>query len=195
MTCGLLLPSVTLHFYLVFPRPKRLLERLRLGVLLLVYGPPVVFLVLLLNAYLRLRGLYPSAAGDSPDPAAVARTLREMLFYIYLYFGVAALLYLASVASLLQVDRLLSDGVRYFLLSFLAGVVYYGLAFVGLLLVNSRGGEGPSLGQAFLVSGTALVLLVALDLTRGRLKSVLDRHYRREKHQLDSTWRRMSEAI
>ena len=30
---------------------------------------------------------------------------------------------------------------------------------------------------------------------RARLKSVLDHHFRREKHQLDRTWRRMSEAI
>ena len=99
---------------------------------------------------------------------------------------------------LMQLDQLLSSGVIYFLLSFLAGLVYYGLAFVGLFVVNSRGGElggGPSLVQAFLVSGTALVLLVALDLMRGRLKVALDRHFRREKHQLDRTWRRMSEAI
>ena len=46
-----------------------------------------------------------------------------------------------------------------------------------------------------LVSSTALLLLTALDLMRGRLKSVLDRHFRREKHQLDRTWQRMSEAI
>ena len=71
---------------------------------------------------------------------------------------------------LMQLDQLLSSGVVYFLLSFLAGLVYYGLAFVGLFLVNSRGGEGPSLTQALLVSSTALVLLVALDLMRGRLK-------------------------
>ena len=95
----------------------------------------------------------------------------------------------------MQLDQLLSSGVVYFLLSFLAGLVYYGMAFVGLFLVNSRGGEGPSLTQALLVSGTALVLLMALDLMRGRLKSVLDHHFRREKHQLDRTWRRMSEAI
>ena len=268
MTCGLLLPAVTLHFYLVFPRPKRLLERHPRWILTLLYGPPAFFLVLLLSGYLRVRGLYPAGASDSPYPDAVALTLREILIEIYIYFGVAALFYLLSVVSLvhsffraadaaeknqvkwilfgaaaalapigyslylavfdpekfgggaatwpmfaaslcltvaftisitryrlMQLDQLLSSGVIYFLLSFLAGLVYYGLAFVGLFVVNSRGGEGPSLEQALLVSGTALVLLVALDLTRGRLKVALDRHFRREKHQLDRTWRRMSEAI
>jgi transcriptional regulator with GAF, ATPase, and Fis domain len=96
---------------------------------------------------------------------------------------------------LMQLDKILSSGVVYFLLSFIAGLVYYGVAFVVLFLVNSRGGEWPSLLQAFVVSGTALVLLLALDLARGRLKNALDRHFRREKGQLDRTWRKMSDAI
>ncbi len=268
MACSLLLPPVTLHFYLVFPRPKRVLERRPLRLLTLLYGPAVAFLLLMLWAYLRLQWLYPAGASDSPYPEAVGLTLKEILWEIYLYFPVAGLWYLASIVALvhsffaasdavernqvkciligaaaalapigyslylaffdpekfgggaatwpmfaasvcltvaftisitryrlMQLDQLLSSGVVYFLLSFLAGLVYYALAFLGLFLVNSRGGEGPSLTQAFLVSSTALLLLTALDLMRRRLKSVLDRHFRREKHQLDRTWRRMSEAI
>ena len=37
--------------------------------------------------------------------------------------------------------------------------------------------------------------MVVLDLARGRLKAVLDRHFRREKYQLDRTLQRMSQAI
>ena len=268
MACAMLLPPVTLHFYLVFPRTKRVLERRPRWVLTLLYGPAVAFLLLMLWAYLRLRWLYPAGASDSPYPEAVDLTLKEILWEIYLYFPVAGLWYLASIVALvhsffvasnavernqvkciligaavalapigysfylaffeqekfgggaatwpmfaasvcltvaftisitryrlMQLDQLLSSGVVYFLLSSLAGLVYYALAFLALFLVNSRGGEGPSLTQALLVSGTALLLLTALDLVRGRLKSVLDRHFRREKHQLDRTWRRMSEAI
>ena len=268
MACAMLLPPVTLHFYLVFPRPKRVLARRPRWVLTLLYGPAVAFLLLMLWAYLRLRWLYPSGASDSPYPDAVDRALIEILWEIYLYFPVAGLWYLASIVALvhsffaasnavernqvkciligaavalapigysfylaffekekfgggaatwpmfaasvcltvafavsitryrlMQLDQLLSSGMVYFLLSFLAGLVYYALAFLALFLVNSRGGEVPSLTQALLVSGTALLLLTALDLVRGRLKSVLDRHFRREKHQLDRTWRRMSEAI
>ncbi len=268
MTCALLLPPVTLHFYLVFPRPKRILERLPRWVLVLLYGPALVFLLLMLSAYLRLQWLYPNGASDSPFEEAVALTLKELLWETYVYFVFAAVWYVASVVCLLhsfftaanaveknqvkwiligaaaalapigytlylarfypekfgggagtwpmftaslcltaaftisitryrllQLDQLLSSGVVYFLLSFLAGLVYYGIAFVGLVLVNSRSGEWPSVMQALLVSTTALVLLVALDLMRARLKSALDHHFRREKHQLDRTWRRMSEAI
>ena len=236
--------------------------------LALLYGPALVFLLLMLSAYLRLQWLYPNGGSDSPYEEAVALTLQELLWETYVYFVFAAVWYLASVVSLLhsfftaadaveknqvkwilfgaaaalapigyslylarfypeqfgggaatwpmftaslfltaaltisitryrlfQLDQLLSSGVVYFLLSFLAGLVYYGIAFVGLVFVNSRSGEWPSVIQALLVSGTALVLLVALDLMRARLKSVLDHHFRREKHQLDRTWRRMSEAI
>ena len=45
------------------------------------------------------------------------------------------------------------------------------------------------------MSSTALVLLLVLDLARGRLRRALDRHFRREKHQLDRTLQRMSQAI
>ncbi len=268
MTCGLLLPPVTLHFYLVFPRPKAILTHHPRWTLALLYGPALVFLLLMLSAYLRLQWLYPNDPIDSPHEEAVALTLSELLWETYVYFVFAAVWYLASVVSLLhsfftaanpaeknqvmwiligaaaalapigyslylaryypekfgggaatwpmftaslcltaaftisitryrllQLDQILSSGAVYFLLSSLAGLIYYSIAFVGLVLVNSRSGEWPSVMQAFLVSGTALFLLVALDLMRARLKSVLDHHFRREKHQLDRTWRRMSEAI
>ena len=72
---------------------------------------------------------------------------------------------------LMQLDQLISSGVVYFLISFVAGLVYYGLVFAGMLLVGSQVGEGPSLAQALAVSSTALVLMVALDLLRGRLQA------------------------
>ncbi len=42
MICGVLLPAVSLHFYLVFPRPKAICVAPR-RVLLALYGPPVFF--------------------------------------------------------------------------------------------------------------------------------------------------------
>jgi transcriptional regulator with GAF, ATPase, and Fis domain len=285
MVCGLLLPAVTLHFYLVFPRPKAFFERNPRTVLLAVYGPPVGFLLLLLSGYLRVQWLQASGhvagvaggltsgLGDGLDrtaggDAGVRLLLVEILYEIFLYFGVAALWYLASVASLvhsygtaandternqvkwilygaaaavvpigyslylafwetgrfgggaatwpmfaasvcvtaaytvsitryklMQLDQLISSGAIYFLISFLAGGLYYGLVFAGVALVGSQVGEGPSFGQVLAVSTTALVLTAALDLIRGRFKRVLDRHFRREKYQLDRTLQRMSRAI
>jgi transcriptional regulator with GAF, ATPase, and Fis domain len=95
---------------------------------------------------------------------------------------------------LMQLDQILSSGMVYFLISSFVGLVYYGLVFAGMLVVG-RVVDGPSLGQVLGVSSTALVLMVVLDLVRGRFKTVLDRHFRREKHQLDRTLQRMSQAI
>src|SRR5262249_6180063 len=75
------------------------------------------------------------------------------------------------------------------------GAVYYALVLVGVLIVGSRVIAVPSFGQAIWVSTTALVLMVVLDLVRGRLRKALDHHFRKEKHQLDRTLRRMNQAI
>ena len=261
MICSVLLPVVSLHFYLVFPRPKAVLDRAPRRVLSVLYGPAVIFLLLLIWNYLWVRRLNQAGLVDD-----VTQLLDEMLFQIYCYFGVAALWYLASVVCLvhsyrtaahaaernqvkwilfgtlaslapigyslylalaerqrfgggaatwpmffaslcvtvaftisitryrlMQLDQLINSGVVYFLVSSLVGLVYYGLVFIGMVALGSI--EGPSLSQVLAASGTALVLLVGLDVLRGRFRSALDRHFRREKHQLDRTLQRMSQAI
>jgi transcriptional regulator with GAF, ATPase, and Fis domain len=261
MVCAVLLPAVSLHFYLVFPRPKAMLERRPLTVLGALYGPPLLFLVLFLNDYAVIRWLGVRGADVGPQ-------LLSMLTVIYAYFCVAAVLYLASIICLvhsyrwatnaternqvkwilvgelaallpityslylalfeaerfggggavwpmfaasacvtaafavsitryrlMELDKIISSGVRYFLISFLAACFYYGVVFLGMVVVGSQTGGGPSPGQALGVAGTAMVLMIALDQARGRVKAVLDHHFRREKHQLDRTWQRMSEAI
>jgi len=262
IVCSVLLPAVSLHFYLVFPRPKVILDRAPHRVLLLLYGPPVFFLVLLISRYFRIRWLYRQSGSD------VGLPLQEMLFEIYCYFGVAALWYLASVVCLIhsyrtavgtternqvkwilfgtlaslapigyslylalaerqrfgggaatwpmffasvcvtvaftisitryrlmQLDQVISSGVVYFLISSLVGLIYYGLVFAGMILLGSHVIKEPSLGQVLAASSTVLVLLVGRDLLRDRLTSALNRHFRHEKHQLDRTLQRMSQAI
>jgi transcriptional regulator with GAF, ATPase, and Fis domain len=94
---------------------------------------------------------------------------------------------------LMQLDQILSSGVVYFGISFVAGLGYYAVVFVGTLLA---GRHSPSLlPPALWVSITTLVLLLILDLVRGRVKKALDRRFYREKHQLDRTLRRMGQAV
>jgi transcriptional regulator with GAF, ATPase, and Fis domain len=266
MGCAFLLPAVSLHFYLVFPRPKTVLVRHSRWTLGVLYGPALLFILLILSGYLRVRWLAQDTNGDSAP--AIRLLLLEMLWEIYVYFGIAAMWYLCSVVCLvhsfrhaansternqvkwillgslaalvpigytlylaflqqgrfgggagtwpmfvaslfltvaftisitryrlMQLDQILGSGIVYFLLSFLAGMVYYGLVFCSMLLLGSHVGDGPSLGQVLAVSSTALLLLLALDLARGRLKKVLDKHFRREKFQLDRTLLRMRQAI
>jgi transcriptional regulator with GAF, ATPase, and Fis domain len=263
IVCSVLLPAVSLHFYLVFPRPKAILDRAPKRVLFVLYGPPVFFLLLLISGYFGVRWLY-----FQPDDSVrrVGKLLDVLLFAIYCYFGVAVLWYLASVVCLvhsyrtsagtternqvkwilygtlaslapigyslylalaqrqrfgggeatwpmfiasvcvtaaftisitryrlMQLDQLISSGVRYFLFSSAVGLVYYSLIFGGMMLLGSI--EGPTFGQVVAASGTALIFLIGLNLFRDRFTAALNRHFRREKHQLDRMLQRMSQVI
>jgi transcriptional regulator with GAF, ATPase, and Fis domain len=97
---------------------------------------------------------------------------------------------------LMQLDQMLSSGLVYFFVSFLAVLVYYAVVFVGMYVLGSHFGHfGSALSQAVSVSTTALVLMFLLDLARRRLKQVLDRRLNREKFLLDRTLQRMGQAI
>ena len=94
-----------------------------------------------------------------------------------------------------RIDLLLSSGMVYFLVSFLAGLSYYVLVFTTVLIVGQRVMARPSLGTALWVSGSVLVLLFLLDFVRRRIQDRLEGHYRRDKHQLDRTLHQLNEAI
>jgi transcriptional regulator with GAF, ATPase, and Fis domain len=94
---------------------------------------------------------------------------------------------------LMQLDQIVSSGMIYFAISFVAGLGYSAVVFVAMWLAGWR--SGSLLSQALLVSTTTLILLFILDVVRGRLKRALDHRFSREKHQLDRTLRRMGQAI
>jgi len=94
---------------------------------------------------------------------------------------------------LMQLDQIISSGMVYFFISFLFGVVYYAVIFIGTLIVGSH--SGPDLSQALSVSTIALVFMLLFDRARSRIKKALDRRFYREKHQLDRTLQRMGQAI
>jgi len=264
MFCAILLPAVSLHLYMVFPRPRTVYLRYKWTTLAAVYGPALFFFVLILSGYLRVRWLF----AEDGAPEAVQWLLREVLVEIYVCIGVSAVYFLLSIVclvvsyrkaadpterkqvewvlfgymlavipigytlylayfekdrfggdgaiwpmftmsailticftisitryKLMTLDSVLTSGAVYFLLSTVAALLYYGLVFVGWLVLGGAIGDWPSLSQLLFVSGTALLLVVALDLVRSRLKTVLDRHFRKEKHQLDKTLSRMRETL
>src|SRR5262249_7712539 len=102
MVCGVLLPAVSLHFYLTFPRPKAFLERHPRGTLLTLYGIPTAFLLLLVVGYVRVRLATAQLVQGRGGPEAVQAVLDTLLTQIYVYLVVAALLYVASVVCLLH---------------------------------------------------------------------------------------------
>lgn len=97
--------------------------------------------------------------------------------------------------KLIQLSQYLSSGFSYFLMSTLAGLIYYGIVFFGMLLVGTQFIEQPSLSQVVMVSGTAMIIILVLDRLRGRMKAALDKRFFREKIKLDQTFRKMSQAI
>jgi transcriptional regulator with GAF, ATPase, and Fis domain len=95
----------------------------------------------------------------------------------------------------LHLDRIIGSSLSYFLITFLAVVVYYVLVFTAMLVVGQQIIPGPSLSQALWVSVTALTMLGLLDLIRSRLNRSVQQFYRRDKSQLDRTLHQLSEAI
>src|SRR5205085_2672173 len=92
--------SIGLHFYLLFPRPKEFLRRQPVWSLLVVYGLPSIFLLLLLYDYSTMRLLFHGHAQTSKLAAQLEGLQGRMVQEIYLYFGVAAVWYLLSFAAL-----------------------------------------------------------------------------------------------
>jgi transcriptional regulator with GAF, ATPase, and Fis domain len=257
MISGMLLPVVSLHFYLVFPHPKPWLVQYPKRMLAAIYVIPLLNMLSMIVYYLYLTEY---AEHDSP--------LRNYLpFTIYASFGIAAVWYLFCMATLwysrrtfkdemelkqirsigigvffsaipialslyivlfhpdkfvegavtwpmfgasvivtlafafgmtryrlMELDKIITSGVGYFLVSFFAGLLYYGVVFVGALFY-SRFVNTPTLPAALTVSTTALLVVFGLDMARSRIQKVLDRRFSHSKLQLDQTLQQMSEAI
>ena len=263
IVCGVLLPVVTLHFFLVFPRPKQFFMRWPRRGMAAIYGLPLCFLAVMLGYYAFVRGLYQSQSVQELNTA-----LWDFRTVIYCYLATAGLWYVASVVALIhsfrtsqdvternqvkwllcgaavallpitwtlilaawkphdfgsggatwpmfaasalvtlafavsitryrlmQLDQILSSGMLYFAISTVAGLVYYGVVLLAVVLVGSQVMDGPSFQQALWAGVTVLVLLLVLDVARNRLRRVLDRSFHKEKYQLDRTLRRMGQAI
>ncbi len=114
-------------------------------------------------------------------------------------FAASAILTVAYAVSitryrLMDLDKVLSSSMDYFVASFLAAVLYYAVVFVGTLLFNRYIGS-PRFSEAATFSAVALLLLLVLDQARGRVRKFLDRRFAKQKTQLDRTLQRMGQAI
>jgi transcriptional regulator with GAF, ATPase, and Fis domain len=172
MTSAMLLPAVSLHFYLVFPRPKAFLQKHPRRTLLAVYSLPVVFLVLILSGYLRVRWLFREGLGH--DTGGAQRfLLQEILYEVYIYFGVAALLYLASAVCLVHSYRTAAspperNQVKWILYGVLASLVPIGYSLYLALFNPDAFGTGGVTWPMF--AGSACITVAfTVSITRYRL--------------------------
>lgn len=268
MVCAALLPVVSLHFYLVFPKRKAWLERWPRLALGLLYVPSVMLLLAKLGTYLLLVWTY--RFGTMPDKVERVQTvLGWLMAEIYASVVVSAVLFAGCVLSLahsfwqsqpgsrerkqlqwilagavvalavvvytvslaitdaeslslggatwpmflaslcftvaygisisrygmMEVGQVFHWGLARLLTGALAGLVYTGLVFVVTLTIGTHVESHSPFRQAILVSLTAWLLLVVVDLVRWRLRQVIHLRLHREKSQLDRTLRRMSQAV
>jgi transcriptional regulator with GAF, ATPase, and Fis domain len=167
--CGVLLPVVSLHFYLTFPRPKAFLERHPRQTLLAIYGLPLVFLALLLSLYLRARFIFRA---DSPE-AHVIDALSDLRIAAYAYFGVAALWYLMSIAALVHSfwtvqDAMERNQVKWILVGALVALVPIGYSFYLAVCEPDAFGGGAATWPMFAAS-ICLTAAFVFSITRYRL--------------------------
>jgi transcriptional regulator with GAF, ATPase, and Fis domain len=168
MVCSVLLPAVSLHFYLVFPRPKEFLERRPRTALLIVYGPALLFLLVLLEGYLRIRWLNREGMAEG-----VKGMLAEMLGEIFCYFGVAALSYLASIVSLVHSYRTAANPternqVKWILMGAGAAALPIGYSLYLAFFDTIRFGDGGATWYMFAASAFVTAAFT-VSITRYRL--------------------------
>ena len=181
MICAVMLPAVTLHFYLLFPRAKGFFERHHRGVLIGIYGPAVFFLLLLLQGYLLVRwleqgsgsGPFPVGAGSLRGSPGSVSMLEVMLAEIYIYFGIATLWYLLSLASLVHSFRTAAtpverNQVKWILVGVTAATVPIGYTLYLAFWEQGRFGGGAATWPMFAASACVTAAYV-VSITRYRL--------------------------
>jgi transcriptional regulator with GAF, ATPase, and Fis domain len=167
--CGVLLPVVSLHFYLIFPRPKHFLRRHPGWTLAAIYGPPGAFLLLILVLYLRARLLF---RGEAPA-AQITDALADLRTVAYVYLGVAAAWYLLCIAALLHSFRTVTDAmernqVKWILVGASLALLPIGYSFYLALWNPDAFGAGAATWPMFAASA-CLTAAFAVSITRYRL--------------------------
>jgi transcriptional regulator with GAF, ATPase, and Fis domain len=181
MVCAVLLPAVSLHFFLLFPRPKGVLERHPRTCAAAVYGVPLLFLALLLIEYACVRWLadHPAAAAHVEKLLGWMRVetlLDRMRVETLLYFGVAALWYLLSISCLVHGFRTAPDAternqVKWVLFGALAAVAPMGYSLYLSVADPNRFVGGEVIWPMFAASACVTVAF-GVSITRYRLMQI-----------------------
>ncbi|MFT3878585.1 MAG: sigma 54-interacting transcriptional regulator [Gemmatales bacterium] len=96
MTSAMLLPAVSLHFYMVFPTAKKFLERHRGLMLSLLYGPTLVLLAVMLITMTAAIAVHRLQR----DPELVRDIQTLLLHEIYIALGLAAIQFAGCIVCL-----------------------------------------------------------------------------------------------
>jgi transcriptional regulator with GAF, ATPase, and Fis domain len=96
IVCAMLVPVVTLHFFMVYPEPKLPLARHPIRAVLAIYAIPMLWTAALAGLAVYLPRIDPS------DVRHVERTLEVLNEGIYVYLGIAATYFVAALLALVN---------------------------------------------------------------------------------------------
>src|SRR5262249_14541865 len=112
----------------------------------ILYGATLALLPIGYSLYLAIWDPDAFGAGAATWPMFAASVCLTVAFIVSI-----------TRYRLMELDKIVNSGVGYFVISFLAGLAYYAVVFIGTLLFQ-HAVTGPSLSHALTVSTTALVL-------------------------------------
>lgn len=167
--CATLLPAVNLHFFLLFPSPRRVMYRRPGLVLTAVYLVPVAFCVVLIASYTVVRWLAQSG-GAAEQVNSSLQWLRDVAFT---YFAVAATWYLVSIAVLVAGFRHTRDSAernqaKWVIVGSIIAAVPFGYAII-LAIRNPGAFTGGAASWPLFVASACFTCAYALGITRYRL--------------------------
>ena len=170
MICAVLVPVVSLHFYLIFPRKKGWLEKHPRAGLLAIYGPPLVFLGTLMALYIWLRVAVQSRRAPVEEVESLLFLLRVTASC---YLLVASLWYLASVASLVHSFLTVTEPterkqVQWIMFGALVALFPFSYSLYLALFDPAAFGAGAATWPMFAAS-VCLTVAFAISITRYRL--------------------------
>jgi transcriptional regulator with GAF, ATPase, and Fis domain len=163
------LPAVSLHFYLLFPRAKPILERRSGRILGLSYGTAAAFAVIIVAGYAVTLALHRGGA----SAGAVRTVLTLVRWTVFIYLGVALFLYATIVWCLAHSyrtarDRVERDQVRWILYGSVLASIPLGYAMYLAVFRPSEFGGGAATWPMFAAS-VCFTGSFAVSITRYRL--------------------------
>ena len=131
--CAVLLPVIAFHFFLTFPRPKTFLMQSPGATLTAIYAVPVLTLGVLLVAEISL-WTWVWQPDSAARTAAVLWWLKLTRTVLYVYLAVAALYFLATLASLVHARFSTRNPVELSQVNSILWAGFIALGFIGYTL-------------------------------------------------------------
>ena len=130
------------------------------------------------------------------DPATLGRgNTAWPMFGVSLLYTVA---YAFSITryKLMQVEELINRSAVYFAFSLTAGLIYSGVLLISGKLIGDQLFSAHATTRGAAVAALSFfVVLILLELARGRFQRVIDRQFFREKYQFDRAMKKMHLAV